>query len=66
MNARAASVDEAHGLVAMARRVWDSAAIPDRKALARALSNALGGLVVTEAGQLVAGGIVVTQSSDAA
>jgi hypothetical protein len=48
MKARAASVDEAQGLVAMTRRVLDHAAVPDRKALARALSDALGGLVVTE------------------
>jgi len=40
-------------------RVWDRAAVADRKALARALSDALVGLVVTEAGQLVAGRIIV-------
>ena len=59
MKARAASEDEAQGLVAMARRVWDRAAVADRKALARAVSDALGGLVVTDAGELVAGGIVL-------
>jgi hypothetical protein len=35
------------------------AALADRKALARSLSDALGGLVITEAGILVAGGVVV-------
>jgi hypothetical protein len=56
---RAASVGEAQGLVAMTRRAWDRAAVADRKALARALSDALGGLVVTDRGVLVAGGVVV-------
>jgi chromosome segregation ATPase len=66
MKARAASVDEAQGLVAMARRVWEHAAVPDRKALARAVCEALGGLVVIEAGELVAGGVVVAEPSEAA
>ncbi|HEV3087830.1 MAG TPA: hypothetical protein VGX96_11450 [Candidatus Elarobacter sp.] len=65
MKARAASVDEAQGLIAMTRRVWDRAAVADRKALARALSDALGGLVVTEDGEHVAGGVVVAEPSAA-
>jgi hypothetical protein len=63
MKAFAASVDELRGLVAMTRRIRNRAAVADPKALARALSDALGGLVVTNAGERVAGVVLVVPAA---
>jgi chromosome segregation ATPase len=66
MSARAATADTAQALVEMTAKVWAVAAIEDRKALARALSEALGGLTMTEAGALAIGGLVLVEASAAA
>jgi hypothetical protein len=58
MKARLTSVEEVQASSQMTG--LESAAVADHKALARALSDASGGLVVGHVSELVAGDVVVT------
>ncbi len=53
------SIADAQALVTSAKGHWENAGVDDRRALAKAIGNAFGGLVVTSDGALVVGRSVV-------